>query len=194
MANPCADGEKDCILGAVCYPSGSEGFIGEESTDKTSQRTVADRLAELDVYAAKHPGEQVSARLLKLVPELNDLLTYGIAIAARSVPTKAPALWKEDRLPHEKPADFVTRVYGQWAGRITLADVRKTDAPLWAALENFKSYHDRLPTGFHLPTLHQHYAGWAESLRQPVSADDPTTKLRVLRRMMSAAQERQGRS
>lgn len=56
----------------------------------------------------------------------------------RDIPETAPAIWSVDKLPGDKPPDFIKRHYGPWlrsdAMGLARSDLRKLDKSLYTAL------------------------------------------------------------
>lgn len=120
-----------------------------------------------------------------MFPEIDELMTYGIAMAERNVPTVAPGLWRTHRFPGEHACDFTLRIYKDWLPHMHRADIEHLDPVLARKLTNDKAYQGDLG-GLQLPTLQEHHAAWAE--RNGIGKEaQHSARHRFLRRMGGVA-------
>jgi hypothetical protein len=174
-----------------------ESFISRKRTVAPQpSRSVEDRWAEVDLYAAKNPGEPVSALGKELFFELSGLTSIDKPqLDETLLPQKAPALWAEDRRPRETPPDFIKRIYEQWIGKgLGRPDLHRLDKPLYLA---FAKWIERkgLPEDLDLPTASERTDRWVKKIAadhgDPMAFADDTK--REAERLRSAVRRRQKR-
>ncbi len=74
----------------------------------------------------------------------------------RTIPDKAPAIWKKDKLKGDKPPDFIKRHYSNFlkvdGSGLILSDIRKLDFTLYQAISHWTIAGNSLPGDCPLPT------------------------------------------
>src|SRR4051812_27660614 len=109
------------------------------------------RLAELDDFARKNPGQPISGKAVELFPELAAVWEAS-QTKPPPLPQKSPAKWTRRENKTESPPEFIRRVYGTWMGRgLARSDILRLDEPLYRALYNWMKANP-LPEWFYLPT------------------------------------------
>jgi hypothetical protein len=167
-----------------------EGRIASKPTDEEFSGTVAERLARLDEYVAKHPEKTPSESLQQLAPEILDWAAEASRPSRQAeappLPKKAPELWK-NRKSGETPPVFVERVYGPWLGEgLTRTFLHSADKPLYNALAKWAERHGNF--GVELPKGKAETADWADRVLS--GGKQENAELREARRRLRALERR----
>ena len=87
-----------------------------------------------------------------LVPENQTSLALQAEISSPSLPTEAPAIFRERASKSENAPTFIQRVYGKWlTGEFTRADLRRLDESAATGLKNWERLHGK--SDLNLPTV-----------------------------------------
>jgi|GEM_PF-4733292 len=138
----------------------------------------AERLAWLDEFVRKNPGEPVSELVRELFPRVMD--------DRMELPSVAPALWTQDRLRSDTPPDFIKRHYEPWLGKgLARSDIRRLDPNLYESLANWLRK-NQMPEDMDLPTLKERNDRWVQRFEE----GDLNVEARDVSRLAQAAARR----
>ncbi|MBV8979138.1 MAG: hypothetical protein JOZ13_17340 [Alphaproteobacteria bacterium] len=107
----------------------------------------------------------------------------------RTLPTKAPALWKNDKEKGDTPPNFIRRHYSPWIPGLSRGELRKLDPDLYQALYNWLKRNE-MPDDLDLPTRAQVTTNWIERVEGSESPILIATSPLELRRFADAVARR----
>jgi hypothetical protein len=146
-------GEK--IFGTITLYDNKKGYLKENpySTIITKlEPELQEIFQECGIPESQHAALSTKIAALILEVSANPSDSWGQKIVGeqlqktpfvdvQTLPDRAPAIWRTDKLPGDTPSDFIKRHYGPWlrsdATGLTRPDLNRLDPTLYMALANW---------------------------------------------------------